>query len=51
MTNEERIYKLCGRIIDLIETIESYDEWLNRNRTLVSIKEEMKDIRAEIDNN
>lgn len=51
MTNEERIYKLCECIIDFVETMESYDEWLNRNRTLVRIKKEMKDIREEIDNN
>ena len=50
MDNAARIYRICGRMIDLIETLESYDEWLNGNRTLAWIKEEMEDIREEIDN-
>jgi hypothetical protein len=48
MTNEERIYKLCEYVMDLIfelsyhdEKIGGYLEWVN---------EEIKSIRADIDN-
>ena len=46
MTNEERIYKLCGILIDFVDvlldpTTCNYFEW---------IKEELADIREDIDN-
>lgn len=44
MTNEERIYKLCEYVIDLMDTLPCYDinlDW---------IKDEIISIRADIDN-
>ena len=49
MTNEERIYKLCEYIMDLIDELRGYDMYLNSH--LEWIKDEIKTIRQDIDNN
>lgn len=49
MTNEERIYKLCEYVMDLIDELRDYDMYLNSN--LGWIKDEIKTIRQDIDNN
>lgn len=48
MTNEERIYKLCEYVMDLIDEI-SYQDELMENR-LEWVKDEIKSIREDIDN-
>ena len=49
MTNEERIYKLCEYLMDLIDDIQYYDEKFENK--LEWIKDEIKSIREDIDNN
>ena len=49
MTNEERIYKLCEYVMDLIDELQSYDMYFNS--CLEWIKDEIKTIRQDIDNN
>ena len=49
MTNEERIYKLCEYVMDLIDELRGYDMYLNSH--LKWIKDEIKSIRQDIDNN
>ena len=46
MTNEERIYKLCEYIMDLIDELRGYDMYLNSH--LEWIKDEIKTIRQDI---
>ena len=48
MTNEERIYKLCEYLMDLIDDIQYYDEKFGNK--LEWIKDEIKSIREDIDN-
>lgn len=45
MTNEERIYKLCEYVMDLIDSLPDYTLELDW------VKDEIKSIRADIDNN
>lgn len=49
MTNEERIYKLCEYVTDLIVEISYHNEELGRH--LEWIVDEIKSIREDIDNN
>ena len=48
MTNEERIYKLCEYVMDLIDLIDAGE---TNNRHLEWVKDEIKSIREDIDNN
>lgn len=48
MTNEERIYELCGCIIDLIDVLQCHDRDLNRHLEYMRIT--VEDIRQDIDN-
>lgn len=48
MTNEERIYKLCEYVIDLIDDLQYYDEKFEKKFEWV--KDEIKSIREDIDN-
>ena len=48
MTNEERIYKLCECLIDLIYELSDHDVELGRH--LEWVKEEIISIRNDIDN-
>ena len=48
MTNEERIYKLCEYVMDLIFELQYYDE--NLENKLEWVKDEIKSIRQDIDN-
>lgn len=48
MTNEERIYKLCEYVIDLIEVLQCHDRDLNNN--LEWVRNEVMSIRQDIDN-
>ena len=50
MTNEERIYKLCEYVIDLINEISYYENNFNLNVNLEYVKDEIKSIREDIDN-
>lgn len=49
MTNEERIYKLCEYVMDLIDELKNYDMYFNSH--LEWIVDEIKSIRQDIDNN
>lgn len=49
MPNEERIYRLCEYIMDLIDEFQYYDEKLYKNT--LWIKNEIDSIRKDIDNN
>lgn len=49
MTNEERIYKLCEYVMDLIFEISYHNEEIGRH--LEWINDEIKSIREDIDNN
>lgn len=49
MTNEERIYKLCEFIIDLIDELSYVDK--NCDKNLGWIKDELSSIRQDIENN
>lgn len=44
MTNEERIYKLCKCVMDLIDELPDYTVYLDR------IRDEIISIREDIDN-
>lgn len=48
MTNEERIYKLCEYVMDLIDEISYRDEIIEER--LEWVKDEIKSIREDIDN-
>ena len=48
MTNEERIYKLCEYVMDLIDELQYHDECLKKKFEWV--KDEIKSIREDIDN-
>lgn len=50
MTNEERIYELCGCVMDLIDVIKFYDRDFRLERDLVRVKETAISIREDIDN-
>ena len=50
MANEERIYKLCGYVMDLIDEILIHDDDYYLNVALENIKYEIKSIREDIDN-
>lgn len=51
MTNEERIYKLCECVMDLINGIAYYNDCDVRcDRHLEQIKDEIVSIRYDIDN-
>ena len=47
---EERIYKLCEYVIDLINEISYYENNYNLNVNLGWVKDEIKSIREDIDN-
>lgn len=49
MTNEERIYKLCEYVMDLIDELQYYDR--NLNNRLEWVRNEVVSIREDIDNN
>ena len=46
MTNEERIYKLCEYVMDLIDELSYHDN----DKNLEWVKYEIKSIREDIDN-
>ena len=48
MSNEERIYKLCGIVIDLVDMLQCHDKDLNNK--LEWLRSELADIRQDIDN-
>lgn len=48
MTNEERIYELCGCVIDLIDMFRYHDK--NLNNQLEYVRDTLEDIRQDIDN-
>lgn len=48
MTNEERIYELCGCVIDLIDMLQCNDR--NLNNHLEYVRDALADIRQDIDN-
>lgn len=48
MTNEERIYKLCEYVIDLINEFQYQDK--NFFDSLEWVKDEIESIREDIDN-
>lgn len=50
MTNEERIYKLCEYVMDLIFELSYHDRDSNLGLHLNWINEEIKSIREDIDN-
>lgn len=51
MTNEERIYKLCEYVIDLIEMLQYHDRDLNHNLEWVrgEVADLMDDVNGDID--
>lgn len=51
MNNEERIYRLCEYVIDLIDEILRREDDYYFNANLEYIKYEIKSIREDIDNN
>lgn len=52
MTNEERIYKLCECVMDLIYEISYYSDCtVEFDRSLERVKDEVISIRWDIDNN
>lgn len=50
MTNEERIYKLCEYVMDLVDTLSYHNRDYQFNRDLNWVKDEIKSIREDIDN-
>lgn len=48
MSNEERIYKLCEYVMDLIDELQYHDEKFDGH--LEWINDEIKSIRVDIDN-
>ena len=50
MTNEERIYKLCEYVMDLIDEILDRDLDYNFHVVLGNIRYEIASIREDIDN-
>lgn len=50
MTNEERIYKLCEYVMDLIDSLSYHNRDYNFNLDLEWVKGEIKSIRQDIDN-
>jgi hypothetical protein len=52
MTNEERIYKLCEYVINLINSISYYNDCDVRfDKSLERIKDKIISIKSDIDNN
>lgn len=50
MTDKERIYKLCGCVMDLMNVIKFYNRDFRFEKDLNWVKEEIISIREDIDN-
>lgn len=50
MTNEERIYKLCEYVMDLLDVLSYNNRDYQFNRDLDWVKDEIKSIREDISN-
>ena len=49
MTNEDRIYKLCEYVMDLVDTLSYHNRDYQFNTDLSWVKDEVKSIQEDID--